>query len=110
MTKTPETRDAYNARLREETHDKILQAALKVANKKGGWTGMTRDIVAAEAGYTNGMVSKTFGTMTEFRRTVMRHAVKENMLVIIGQGIASGDKTAWKVSPEIRRKAIESLL
>jgi len=87
----------------------ILKAALIVASKSGGWMRLTRQMVATEAGCAEGLVSKYFGTMTDFRRTIMRTAVHNNILSVVAQGLAYGDKHAQKAAPELRSKALATL-
>ncbi len=87
----------------------ILKAALIVANRSGGWSTLTRQMVATEAGCAEGLVSKYFGTMTDFRRTIMRTAVHNNMLSVVAQGLACGDKHAQKADAELKSKALATL-
>lgn len=87
----------------------ILTAAIKVASRPGGWSTLTREAVAREAQCTDGLVSRYFGTMISFRRTIMRHAIKVDNLPIIAQGLASGDKYAIKAAPELKARALNTL-
>lgn len=88
---------------------RILRAALVVANREGGWSTLTRQSVALEAGCAEGLVSKYFGTMTEFKRTIMRAAVQNRLLSVVAQGLACGDKHAQKADPELKSKALSTL-
>lgn len=87
----------------------ILNAAVKVAGRPGGWSKLTRDAVAREAQCADGLISKYFGTMVTFRRTIMRHAIKAANLSVIAQGLAAGDKCAQKADESLKRKALETL-
>ncbi len=87
----------------------ILTAALIVAGEPGGWSKLTRDAVAREAQCADGLISKYFGTMVTFRRTIMRHAIKAANLSVIAQGLAAGDKCAQKADESLKRKALETL-
>ncbi len=87
----------------------ILKAALIVANRPGGWSTLTRQSVAAEAGCADGLVSKYFGTMLCFKRSIMRAAVHHKQLNIIAQGLATGDEQAQKADPELKSKALATL-
>lgn len=93
----------------DERKEQILTAALKVAARPGGWSKLTRDAVAKEANCAEGLPSKYFGTMVDFRRAVMRAAIKVQMLPVIAQGLAAGDKCALKADETLKRKALKSL-
>lgn len=92
-----------------ERKQQILTAALTVAARPGGLSKLTRATVAAEAACSDAAVSQYFGTMAEFKRTIMRAAIKAEILPIIAQGVASGDKTVLKASPYLRGRAIATL-
>ena len=87
----------------------ILNAAVKVAGLPGGWSKLTRDAVAREAQCADGLISKYFGTMVTFRRTIMRHAIKAANLSVIAQGLAAGDNCAQKAAPELKARALNTL-
>ena len=87
----------------------ILNAAMKVAGRPGGWAKLTRDAVAKEAGCAEGLPSKYFGTMIAFRRSIMRAAIVAEELGVIAQGLAAGDKCAQKADESLKRKALETL-
>lgn len=81
----------------DDRRDEILSAALRVAMKHG-YKAFTRAQVANEAGCAESLVSKYFGTMVQFRRDVMRAAVRQGNKVIIMQGVLIGDKHAIKAA------------
>lgn len=87
----------------------ILEAALKLATRKGGWVSLTRSAIAAEAQCSEGLVSVYFGTSVQIKRAVMREAVRTENLQVLAQGIVVGDKQAAKINPTLKLKAIESL-
>lgn len=87
----------------------ILDAAIRVASKPGGWSKLTRDAVAKEADCAEGLVSKYFGTMVNFKRAIMRAAVKDCNLSVIAQGIACGDKCALKAPQQVKSNALNTL-
>lgn len=93
----------------DERKEQILTAALKVAGRPGGWSKLTRDAVAKEANCAEGLPSKYFGTMADFRRAVMRAAIRVEALAVIAQGIAAGDKCASKAAPELKARALRVL-
>ena len=96
----------------------ILNAAIKVAGRPGGWAKLTRSAVAEEAGCAEGLPSKYFGTMISFRRAIMREAIRLAILgstpaaiyhSVIAQGLAGGDKCAQKAAPELKAQALNTL-
>lgn len=89
--------------------EQIIDAAVKVAGQPGGWSKLTRDAVAREAKCADGLVSKYFGTMISFRRSIMRAAIVAENLAVIAQGLAAGDKCAQKADESLKRKALETL-
>lgn len=89
--------------------DQILSAAIKVAEKSGGFSRLTREAVAKEVGLSEGLVSKYFGTMTAFKRTIMRSAILTENLSIIAQGLASGDTHAQKANKGLKSRALATL-
>ena len=93
----------------EVRRESILNAALVVANRPGGWSTLTRESVAVEAKCTDGLVSRYFGTMADFRRTIMRAAIARRELRIIGQALACEYSHALKADPELRKAALNSL-
>ena len=79
-------------------------------SKEIGYQKITRDAVAEAAGVSMGLVTRYFGTMVQLRRDIMRYAVREEVLEIIGQGLAAGDDHAKKAAPELRAKAFDTFL
>ena len=67
----------------DDRKQQILTAAIKVAGRPGGWGKLTRDAVAKEAGCAEGLVSKYFGTMIAFRRSIMRAAIQARNLAVV---------------------------
>ena len=95
--------------LPDDRKQQILNAAIKVAGRPGGWAKLTRDAVAKEAGCAEGLPSKYFGTMITFRRAIMRAAIVAEELGVIAQGLAAGDKCAQKAAPELKAAALNTL-
>lgn len=87
----------------------ILNAAMKVAGRPGGWAKLTRDAVAKEAECAEGLPSKYFGTMVNFKRAIMRAAITAENLAVIAQGLAAGDKCAQKADERLKKKALATL-
>ena len=87
----------------------ILNAAMKVAGRPGGWAKLTRAAVAECAGCSEGLISKYFGTMISFKRAIMRAAIQDSNLSVVAQGLAAGDKCAQKAPSELKAAALNTL-
>lgn len=87
----------------------ILAAAVEVA-RDHGYTRLTREQVAARIGIAPSLVPYHMGTMKAFRRTVMREAVRLECLPVIAQGLAVRDPHAMAAPPELRSRALNSLM
>lgn len=92
----------------KERKVQILDTALKLAAKKGGWASLTRKSIAEELNCAVGLPSRYFGNMIQLRRAVMRQAIKERNLFVIVQGLIAGDPTAKKAPSELKLEAIKS--
>lgn len=84
----------------------IMQAALRVAARPGGWSRLTRGAVAVEADCADALISKYYGTMPQFRRAIMRRAILVENLPIIAQGLAAHDSQARKADSELKQTAL----
>ncbi|MGL4894253.1 MAG: TetR family transcriptional regulator [Shewanella sp.] len=93
----------------EVRREQILAAAIVVANEQG-YNALTRDGVAKAAGVATGQVNHIFNTMAQLRRAVMRAAVHRELLPIVAQGLAQGDKDAHAAPDWLKRKALDSLI
>lgn len=87
----------------------ILDAALKLAHRTH-YARITREQLAAALGWSApALITYHMGTMQEFRRTLMREAIRREDLRIIAQGLASRDKHARKAPQDLQDKALRSL-
>jgi AcrR family transcriptional regulator len=86
----------------------ILDAAVTAA-KKHGFARLRLVHIAEQAECSNALVVSHYGTMAQMRRAVMRAAIKQQILSIIAEGIATRDPIACKVSDELQRKALATL-
>lgn len=94
---------------KREAMQRILDAALALAVLPGGLARLTRIAVASEAGCSEALVSVHFGTMTSFRRDVVREAVRTERLPVIAQALAAGDPAALKAPEDLKQRALQSL-
>lgn len=98
LRKTPEAR-------RKE----IVAAALHIA-QRDGFQALDRTKIAEYAGCSVSLIQRYFATVKQLRRKVVRAALQSNKLVIVGQAIAAGEPSTNNLDPDIRRKALESLI
>ena len=100
------------SKLRQRPDDRkyqILNAAIAIASQSGGFSKLTREAVAKEAKCAEGLISKYFGTMVNFKRTIVRTAILTNNLSIIAQGLAVGDMHAQKAPKSLKSRALATL-
>ena len=64
----------------------ILDAALAAAYKHG-YSAITREQIAREAGVAPSLVSKYFGTIPKLRHAVLVEAIRTEDLVVVLQGL-----------------------
>lgn len=87
----------------------ILEAATLLATS-GNYMSITRAGIAETADIAPTLISHHFGTMVQLRRALMRHAVQNRHLVVIGQGLAARDPQARKAPVELQTAALVALL
>ncbi len=86
----------------------ILNSALIVATRVG-CHGVTRGEVAKVAGISGSLVSKYFGTMPKFKRTIMRTAIARQIPEVVAYGLANNDPYARKAPDNLKVRAINIL-
>lgn len=69
----------------------ILEAAVKIARRPGGWAKMTREAIALEAECSEGLVSHYLGNIITIRRAVVKIAVKDEITEIVVQSLTLHD-------------------
>jgi len=95
-------------RLPKDRKEELLAAALKLAEKQG-YKNVSRMAIADACGVSEALLSHHFGTMVEFRRTLMRYAVKEGNATLVMQGLADGNPYARKAPEALRLAAITQM-
>lgn len=85
----------------------ILAAALPLA-ETDGYANLTREQIGVAAGVSGPVLNYHFGTMAQFRRALMRYAVKVECLKVVAQGLINGDADLVEGDP-LRRRALDSL-
>lgn len=87
----------------------LLRAAVQLA-RTDGYQRITREAIAEHAGVSPGLVSVRLGTMPAMRRSVMRAAIADEVLEVIGQGLAARDPHALKAPDDLKRRALELMI
>lgn len=65
----------------------ILEAAVKIAKRPGGWAKMTREAIALEADCSEGLVSHYLGDIPTIRRAVVKIAIASEITEILIQSV-----------------------
>lgn len=91
----------------------LLDHAIRIATRVG-YANVSRPMIAEAAGVTPALISHHFGTMTAFRRTLMRYALAEaadsvDARRVVLQGLMAKDKHAAKCPVEIRERAMAEM-
>ena len=86
--------------------NQILNVAIELA-KKSGYSSISRNDVADNAGVSMSLINRYFKTMPQLRRAVMRAAVVNEVLEIIAQGLVNKDAHALKASDELKSRALQ---
>jgi AcrR family transcriptional regulator len=88
--------------------EEIIAAGLLLAVAKG-YQQVSRADLAQAVGVAEGTVSLHFGTMKQFRRSLMRAAVNQRNLAVLAQGLAMRDAEACKAPADLRDEAANSI-
>lgn len=91
--------------LPDERRQKILDAAIVVAMRKGYRTMSQRD-VAVEAEVSKGLLAYYFQTMDKLRVAVMEFSIEHELFSIIAQGLTLKDPQAMEISPDLKEKVL----
>ena len=95
-------------RLPKDRKEELLNAALALAEKQG-YTNVSRASIASACGVSDALLSHYFGTMTEFRRTLMRYAIKQESVAVVLQGLADRNRYALKAPEALRQRAVAGM-
>jgi AcrR family transcriptional regulator len=92
----------------EQRKQEILNAAIELS-KEIGYSHITRDGVAERAGTSYALVSVYYGTIDNLKSEVLKEAIKQEILEIIGQGLARKDKQTARLPLKLKRKVLQYL-
>lgn len=84
----------------------ILSAAVGIA-ERDGYMVMKRDDIALAAGCATGSVHRYFDTMDNLRHLVMKHAIENGNMTVLGQGLAMKHPAAQAASKEMKKVALD---
>lgn len=87
-----------------ERTKQILDVALELAEEHG-YTHISREQIAKNAGVSATLVSAYFGTMPRLRSAVMQAAVRRENAILIAQGLVQRDDIARKAPIELKAAA-----
>lgn len=88
------------------TRGHILDSAIALARMQGvQW--ITRDEVAAWAGCSAGLVNYHWKSILDLKRAVFTAAVDRQLLPLIAQGLADGNRACLDAPEWLRKKAAE---
>lgn len=99
------TKHRANPELRR---DQILKTAVTIAGSVG-YNKITRELIANHLDISVGLINRYFGTMPNLKRDIMRSAIKNEILPVIAQGLANGDKHAKKAPHELKIRAAATI-
>lgn len=85
-----------------------MQSALHLACGSGVH-GLTREAIAEHAECSPALVSYYLGTMSQMRRSVVRAAVAREVLPVVAQALAMGDKVAQRAPAALKARALAAL-
>jgi AcrR family transcriptional regulator len=88
--------------------EEIIAAGLALAAAKG-YQQVSRADLAEAVGVVESNVSRHFGTMKQFRRSLMRAAVNQRNLAVLAQGLAMRDAVACEAPADLRAEAANSI-
>ena len=88
---------------------KVLDSAFWLAKNRGGLPAVTREAVARETGLSVGTVSNAFGAMDALREEVVKMAVRQGILEIVAQALASGSDAAKTAGEDLKFRALATL-
>lgn len=87
---------------------RVLDAAVAIASEQG-YGAVSREAIASMTKLSLGTVSNAFGSMDELRREVLRQAVIKKILPIVAAGLALNSDITANASPDLKRRALDTL-
>lgn len=97
------------ARIGKEKRTVELLKAATLCAEELGLLAVRRHHVAARGGVSDGLVSHCLGTMSNMRRSIMRHAIATENIKVLAQGLACNDRHALDAPEALRLRAAQHL-
>lgn len=95
---------------RNQRQTQISAAIIAIASKPGGWYNLSYQNIANRCDCSHANITRHFGSTAEMRRWLLKTAVKDGLMTIVGQAIAAGFPPAKKLADTVKRAALESLI
>lgn len=92
-----------------DLRERVLSAAVEIA-QTDGYQWITRAAVADRAEVGVGSINTAFETMIDLKRAVMAHAVDNEILSLIAQGLADGSSIAKSAPADLKQRALAAIL
>ena len=86
----------------------IMKASMRLSARIG-FSNITRETLAKEAECSEALITYHYGTMKNFRRDIMRYAVRTKNLRVVAQGLAIKNPYARKAPEELKQRALGAL-
>lgn len=86
----------------------LLEAALRVVSQRGFNVSMSD--VAREAGCSRPLVPKYLGGTQDFKKKVIKEAIRTNNLRVIGHGVVARLPACRRLPEELRNRALKSIV
>lgn len=86
----------------------IFDVAMNLS-RKHGYTKVTKSMIANACGVTEPLINAHFGTMVNLRRDVVRRAIAEGDVTIVGQALVARDRHVSKAPPDLRERAVRAV-
>jgi len=93
----------------ESRKQEILDAAITLS-RRHGYQVITREAIGQLCDCSPATISLYFGTTQNLKRAIMSAAIAREDLLVIAQGLVTGEAKAKAAPPELRRRAMAVLL
>lgn len=88
--------------------EKILECALRIAEKKG-LQYVTREAIAEDLDISTGSVTYHFGNMRKLYAQIVSIAIEKQLLPIIGRAVCDKHPLAVKCPEPLKQRALRAL-
>jgi len=95
--------------MKAKDRKKQLLISAVQACEKYGYHNFNRDHIAEFSGASATLITVYFPTVTQLKRAIVRYSIKNEVLPVIAQALAVGDKQALKCNDELKIKALQTI-